>query len=654
MKKILFTAGFIILSMLSDAQDFTFGKPTTQQFELKRYDKDTSAAAVVLKEYGKAYISNNDLAVVFEYHVRIKIFNSKGYTSGNVEIPLRKSDANTFEKVRDIKGITFFFDENNLIRNTELEAKQIFKESKAGKYHDLVKFAMPNVKDGSIIEYSYVIESPYRFNFRTWEFQSDIPKAYSEFCAVIPGVYNYNALLRGPLKLTKNTADLEKECFSPGGGWTADCSKLTYIMEDVPAFIEEDYMTAASNFKSAIYFELSDYSDYQGIKHKVTKEWKDVDHELKTDESFGVQLKRKDFFKDKLEPVVAGKTSDIDKAKAIYTFIKSQYKWNHYYGKYSDEGIKKSFEKRSGNVGDINLALVAAMNSASILAEPVILSTRSNGLVNNLFPVLSDFDYVICRVTIGENSYMLDATDPLLPFGMLPIRCLNDKGRLMSFDKPSSWIELKASQREMQTITMNLTMDDTGKIKGTMVILSTGYEAYNKRLAIKKFNSVDEYVESLDERFPKIRFTKSEIFNLDTLESSVRESFEIEITNTEKDQFYVNPFFMDGKSSNPFKLSERTYPVDLGAPSESRVILQMKFPDKFDVANKPKSAALALPNNGGKFISETKIDGNTLSLTTMVQLSKAIYSSEEYHYLKALFTQVAQVKQTNITLKKKI
>ncbi|MFD2163266.1 transglutaminase domain-containing protein [Paradesertivirga mongoliensis] len=654
MKKILFTAGFMILSMLSDAQDFTFGKPTAQQFELKRYDKDTSAAAVVLKEYGKAYISNNDLAVVFEYHVRIKIFNSKGYNSGNVEIPLRKSDANTFEKVRDIKGITFFVDENNLIRNTELEAKQIFKESKAGKYHDLVKFAMPNVKDGSIIEYSYVIESPYRFNFRTWEFQSDIPKAYSEFCAVIPGVYNYNVSIRGPLRLTRDEAVLEKECFSPGGGWKADCSKLTYIMENVPAFVEEDYMTAASNFKSAMYFELSDYSDYRGAKHKVTKEWKDVDRELKTDESFGLQLKRKDFFKDRLEPVVAGKTSDIDKAKAIYTFIKSQYKWNHVYGCYAEEGIKKSFEKRSGNVGDINLALVAAMNSAEIKAEPIILSTRSNGTVNTLFPVLSDFNYVICRVTIDETSYMLDATDPLLPFGLLPIRCMNDKGRLVSLDKPSSWIDLSASQKEHQTVTMKLSMDNAGKIKGTMDILSSGYEAYNKRVAIKKFNSVDEYVEDLDERLPKVKFIKSQIFNLDTLESGLRESFEIEITNTEKDQFYLNPFFMDRNSSNPFKLAERTYPVDLGSPSESRMVVQMTFPDNFDVTNKPKSAALALPNNGGKFISDTKIEGNTLMLNSIVQLSRPIYTSEEYHYLKALFTQVSQVKNTNITFKKKI
>ena len=639
--------------MLLNAQDFTFGKPTPQEFNLKQYDKDTTANAVVLKEYGNAYISNNDLNLIFEYHVRIKIFNSKAFRTGNIEIVLKKPEPNTFEKIRDIKGITFYPDENNLIQTSSLESKQIFKESKAGKYHDLVKFAMPNLKDDCIIEYSYVLESPFLFNFRTWEFQSDVPKIRSEFCGHIPAVYNYNIVLRGGLELTENKSELEKECFYPGGGWKADCSKMTYIMTDVPAFVEEDYMTAASNFKSAMYFELSDYSDYRGTKHKVTKEWKDVDHELKTHESFGVQLKKKDFFKEKLEPILVGKVLGLDKAKAIYSYIKSWYRWNNYFGKYSDDGLKKSFDNHSGNVGDINLALVTAMNSAGINAEPVILSTRSNGTVNSLFPVLSDFDYVICRATIDNTSYMLDATDPLLPFGLLPLRCLNDKGRLISSDKPSSWMEIKASQKELQIITMNLIMDESGKVKGSMVILSSGYDAYKKRTAIKKFNTSDEYIEDLDERFPKIKFIKSEILNLDSLEKPVKEIYEIEINNTEKDQFYVSPFLLDKATENPFKLNERTYPVDLGAPSEVRTSMHMKFPENFNVASKPQTLALGLPNNGGRFLLDTQVENNIILLTSVVQLNKSVYSPEEYHYLKALFTQIAQVKQTSITFRKK-
>ncbi|MGV3508210.1 MAG: DUF3857 domain-containing protein [Sphingobacteriaceae bacterium] len=654
MKKIILSATFALCTFLVSAQDFTFGKPSSEEFALKRYDKDTSANAVVLKEFGTAFIENNDGDIQFEYHVRIKIFNSKGFKHGDIQIPLIKNDANNFETIRDIKGITFYRGENNLLRSSELDPKQIFNESKAGKYHDLTKFAMPNLRDGCIIEYRYTIQSPFLRLFRTWEFQSSIPKIYSEYCARIPGVYNYNITLRGPLKLSKNTGVVEKECYQPGGGIKIDCSKMTYAMADIPAFIEEDYMTAASNFKSAMYFELSEYVDIRGGKHKLSKEWKDIEQDLKKEEYFGLQLKKKDYFEDKIAPVIAGKTTDLDKAKAIYSFMQGWFKWNNYYGKYSDRGVKKAFESRSGSSADINLSLTTAIKAAGLNAEAVILSTRSNGLLNNLYPVLSDFDYVVCQVNIDGTSYLLDATDPMLPFGLLPLRCINDKGRVISFDKPSTWIDLTASQKESKSINMDLTVDETGKVKGNMRISSAGYEAYNKRYAIKKFNSVDEYVEDLDERYPKIRFTKSDIKNIDSLEQALTESFEIEINAQNNELITVNPFFMNRIAENPFKLAERTYPVDLGAPSDTRVVLQLKIPEKYEVISKPQPLALALPNSGGRFITQTSVNGNTLILSYSMQLSKSIYSSAEYYYLKELYNKIIQTQQADIVLKKKI
>lgn len=654
MKKTFILIAIFLQYFLASAQDFPFGKPSSKEFELKRYDKDTSANAVVLKEFGTAYINNNDGELMFEYHVRIKIFNSKGFKYGNIEIPTVREDADSFEKISNIKAVTFYNDADHLIRSSELDPKQIFKESKADKYHDITKFAMPNLRDSCIIEYSYTLQTPFFFRtFRNWDFQSDIPKIYSEYCAKIPGVYSYNVSLRGPYKLTKSDGEIARECFDRGRGYKADCSKMTYAMADIPAFIEEDYMTAASNFKSAMYFELTEFIDYQGIKHKFSKEWKDIDLDLKKEGYFGTQLRKKDFFEDKIAPVIAGKTSELDKAKAIFSFMQTWFKWNRYYGKYSD-GIKKAFDNRSGSSADINLALVTAINSAGLVAEPVILSTRSNGLLNDLYPALSDFDYVICKVTIGEKYYLLDATDPMLPFGLLPLRCINDKGRVMSFDKPSSWIDITASQKESQSINLDLEVDETGKIKGRMQVLSSGYEAYNKRNAIKKFNSTDEYVEDLDERYPKIKFTKSEIQNIDSLEKSLLESFEIEIKAQGNGQVNVNPYFLNRIKENPFKLTERTYPVDLGAISESRVVMNLKFPESFQIVNKPQPLAISLPNQGGRFITQTTVEGNTLTLSCFLQHTKSVYSSEEYFYLKELYNKIIQTQQSDIIIKKKL
>ncbi len=659
MKKLLSVILTLLTASYAGAQEtpFPFGKPTHDEFELQKYAKDTTANAVVLREFGTAYISTRtDLSLVFEHHVRIKIFNEKGFNQGQVSIGLHKNDANVFEKISDVEGVTFYPDEQGLIRSSPLDPKQVFKENK-NKYNDLIKFAMPNLRNGCIIEYKYTIESPFIHHFRSWEFQSDIPKMYSEYLARIPAVFNYNVSLRGPYKLTKSTGVVEKECYNGGGGFKADCSAMTYAMADVPAFVEEDYMTAPANFLSAMYFELSEYVTPYGVKHKVTQEWSSIDREMKSNEDFGSQLKKKDFFKDKLASVTANAPTPLMKAKAIYDHMHNWFRWDNIYGIYTENGIKKAYEGHTGNVADINLALTAAMLSAGIDAEAVMLSTRRNGLINKLFPVTSDFDYVISKVNIDGQSYLLDATEPLLPFGLIPIRCVNDQGRVMSLNKASYWIDLKASVKESKTYSLLLTLQEDGKITGKISFISSGYAGFNKRQAIKKSSSLDEYVEKIEERWPRMKILKSEISNIDSLDKPINEVYDIEITafdNLNKDRIFFNPFLMDRVSENPFKLAERSYPVDWGAPSETRVLMQLNFPAKFEILSKPETVGLALPNKGGKFVMQLTQEENILNFYQLTQLDKSIYEPDEYPYLKELFNKMVLSQKADIVLKKKI
>ena len=45
---------------LSQSPSFPFGKVTLRELEMSSYDKDTSAVAVVLNEFGEAFIENDD------------------------------------------------------------------------------------------------------------------------------------------------------------------------------------------------------------------------------------------------------------------------------------------------------------------------------------------------------------------------------------------------------------------------------------------------------------------------------------------------------------------------------------------------------------------------------------------------------------------
>ena len=55
---------------------------------MKSYNKDSSAAAVILVDYGEAYLNvgGNVIDMTFERHVRIKILKKEGLKWGDVSI----------------------------------------------------------------------------------------------------------------------------------------------------------------------------------------------------------------------------------------------------------------------------------------------------------------------------------------------------------------------------------------------------------------------------------------------------------------------------------------------------------------------------------------------------------------------------------------
>ncbi|GAB3926342.1 DUF3857 domain-containing protein [Mucilaginibacter myungsuensis] len=638
------------------AQNLKFGEVAADEMSMKMYAKDSSAHAVVLNEFGKTWLSSADhTPLIHEYYVKIKLFDTEAFKYGTIEIPLYREDNDRFETVTDIKAITYYRDENNQLHTAELDKKSIFRVNE-NKHWDVLKFTLPNLRPGCVIEYQYTMETFRLWNFKEWRFQWNIPKVYSEYEAHIPAFYNYNVQLVGPYKLDKSPAVLERDCFMPGYGVKCDCSKINYVMTNIPAFVEEEYMTSPKNFMSAVYYELSDYYDFgTGKNIKVAKEWKDVDLDVKRDQYFGGQIKRSPVPKAVLDGLIAGKTDEMEKAKAIYKFIQNSFKWNNFIG-WRSEKVKTAFEAHTGSVADINLSLIGTLNAAGIKTDAVLLSTRDHGMVNKLFPVETGFNYVVATTKIGDKTYMLDATDPLLPFGLLPLECINDQGRVVSLDKPSYWVDMVAAEKKGRTIMFDVTLQENGKFKGTMVNYSLGYEALDKRHAMRRYNTMDEYVEELDDRLKKVKIKKFDIKNLDTLDAPLIESYEVEMDgypDLSAVKYSFNAYFINRVNENPFKLEERNYPVDRGAIYDDRFVLNLHLPANMEIESLPENVALAMPVQGGRFMVDYNKTADGLSFSHRTQFNRSVYSTSEYPYLKEMFNKIIQAQSGEIVFKKK-
>jgi hypothetical protein len=273
-----------------------------------------------------------------------------------------------------------------------------------------------------------------------------------------------------------------------------------------------------------------------------------------------------------------------------------------------------------------------------------------------LHPVISDFNYVVAKINIGDKFFLADATDDFLPFGLLAERCLNGKGRVLS-EKKSYWIDLKPADKAKQLSIMTLKLDEDGILRGTIQTTYIGYEAMSRRKKIHRFSNTEEYVTDLDNKNDKFEVKAFTIDDLEELNKPLVQTLTVEIAgfdNLEMDHFLFNPFILGKREENPFRSSQRLYPVDFGTPIEYITLLKLEYPAAFEIVNLPQKTGLVLPNAGGRYIIDVQNTDNKLSFNSSLSITRTLFASHEYQYLKELFARIIQIENGELIFKRKL
>ncbi len=640
----------LILSQ-SNKKPYTFDNVNIDMLKMKVYEKDTTANAVVIYEHGNTTVQNVNNSVFLRTTVyrKIKILNKEGEKHATVKIYIYNDKNKSKEKVKKIRAVTHNLNEPI----TNLKSKQIFTKTINSSWKE-VTFTFPNVKPGSVLEYKYTLESKFFFNFSGWTFQSDIPKIHSEFHALIPGNWRYNRSFKGLINLSTNKATLKKHCFSLGHGTTADCEELTYIMKDIPAFIEEEkYSTTKNNYISKIKFELAEIFYTDGTSKQYTTTWKETDKRLKYDESIGKQLKSSSFLSKNLPNDLLIIEDKMSQCKSIYKYIQNHFSLNNdKVSIFKDVDVKKAYKEKLGSISEINLALISALKAADFDAKIILLATRDRGFPTKIHPIMTDFNYLATHLTINDQTYLLDASDDYLSFDMLPFKALNSYGRVLDFENGSYWFSTTPKIKTFEKISAKLKMNEDGTLIGNVKETYNGYFSKFKKELIKD-KSEEEYLIYLENKNKNLEIISYTNEELDNHENPFIENFEIEIQAAESigNNFYLNPF-IEKYTKNPFQLKQRNYPVNFGFKISEHYTVQIDIPSNFIIKTIPKNIAFTLPNNGGLFIANFKQEENKITVFTKIKLNQTIYKTNDYQYLKEFFNEIIKTQNSLITLEK--
>jgi hypothetical protein len=652
MRKIIFT--FLIFPNLFASSQSPFNsesfRVTLSDIETNTFEKDSTANAIVIYEGGNSYVDPSEYDLRTEVKRKIKILKREGFDKATITIYLYNNKSSA-ERVEDIFATTYNKIDGEVIK-TQLEKTAVFNE-KYDDNHTIVKFTLPNVKEGSVITYSYKLKSRFMFNYKGWDFQDDIPKIYSEYKTSIPANWIYNIKLIGFKPLDISTSALKKNCLEGSGGATADCSINHYAMKDIPAFIEEDYMTHKSNYLARIEYELQTFQGFDGVVNDYSKTWKTVDSELKSEPSIGRQLSKSLNDKDFLNETIINEVNILKKAQNIYKYVQDHYTWDGEFEIFQGHTVKDLIKNKSGNVSSINIFLHNLLEACEIDVKPVLLSTRNNGFPTKLFPVISGFNYLIVQATIDNKTYLLDATDDFLSFGEIPFRCLNSYGRLLDFKNGSQWIDFKPTKRSTVQYKVDLKIDNkNGTMAGTIDARKAGYHAHHVKKAY--YSNSASYIENLQDKFPIGEISNHSVKSEDKTSYDFYEVYDIEYQmEMTTNNIYLNPFYIKFFKENPFKLQERTYPIDFGYEDTYNYLFDLNVGDNYAIIEKPTDIVLRLPNKKGQLFFSSKIIDNSIKMQFTVTFKEAIYGTEYYPYLKKFLSKIIDIQNNSLILLKK-
>jgi hypothetical protein len=608
----------LLVNFTIQSQDIRkFGDVSKDELKMASYLSDTSAAAVFLFDKGESI--RDGLRYSFSRHVRIKILNKNGLSWANFSTIIPRLGISTTE----IKGSTYNL-KGESIEVTKMKTDAVLK-TKLNQDNDLMVFPLPNVVVGSIVEFTYSLKG--NVFFSDWTFQYPIPVILSQFETNISNLINSPRQIRGTLQLSQNIQDKSKPY-------------ELFVMRNVPAFISEPYLNNPNDYVSKIHFNIG------GVSY-----WASIIININSSPFFGQQISGSSFLKKKVRELTDTIIKLENKMNIIYDYVKASVSWNRETDRIPDHKFKEVMEAKVGSSSEINLILVCMLRKAGLKADPVLIRSRRSGKVWSLMDQLTQFNDVICLVQTGEKKILIDATDKDLPISVLPERCLNEQGLVLSGLEFSSIKIIPSKSSEVYDCDLKLT--ETGELTGTLNISRSGLEGGKAR---KRYRDLGEekYIDSLFKK--KDWDIKSRQFdNMNETKESVKESYELEIhdrTSSAGVVMYVNPIVTERLEENIFKSEIRKYPVNLFLPFEKVFVAKILIPNNYQAEELPKAKFISLPNNGGKFAYKVTRTGNTINVTSQLTINKDVFSPEEYPALREFYNQVVAKQTEQIVLKR--
>ncbi len=664
----LFFSGLTLLCSLRGQEKLSikFGKISPADFDLSRDKFDTSVSAVIIADIGSTAFEGNsksNMTMVFTRFMRVKILNKNGFRIANYAIRLYHNNQGREEKIADLKASTFNL-ENGVVTETKLDENSVFVEQ-FDNHNEFKKFTIPALQTGSIYDLTYTIKSDFNFNLRSWDFQGEFPRLWSEYTVTIPPVFEYMTKIQGDAQFDISETREVFQIFSirlSNGTNPDDILNLSgnslqhrWVKKNVPALRIEPFISTIENYISKVSFQLHYIQWYKtDERHDQFITWIATAEILMGDEEFGLKLTHDNaWLSEDINDITAGCKSEEEKTEKIFYFIRNNFSCTNHDDMWARTPLKDVYKKRAGNVAEINLLLTAMLRQAHIFADPVILSTRKNGVADTIYPMIGDYNYVICVAYPDNRTYKLDASQPYIGFNHLVTDCYNGGGRIINLGKPNLVDLSPDSLMESSLTTLFIVNNENGNLSGNYKTTLGNVESYALRQQMSKISQRDYFKKIQTKYGNDISIENPGIDSLTQYEFPITVHYDFDMSNLFKGNIvYFNPMIASEDKINPFKSTQRHYPVEMPYKLEETFVVNMDIPKGYEVDELPKSARVAYNINEGIFEYLIQKNADNIQMRIHLKLNKAFFPTVEYNTLRDFYGYVVKKENEQIVFKK--
>ena len=655
--------------MAQDNVNMKFGKPTKEEMQMTTYAADPNADAVVLCRLTDVEYTVQTSSFLADYRekVRIKVLKPSGARFAKVVVPVKRhmsagdnvrglktngmslpkpdgssnsyfegegvsmtesvSDTDGDETVESVKATAFNMEGSKVVK-TSLKKSDVVT-TKIDDHNYQTEFTVPNVKEGTVIEYEYTIHSQVFWELHDWYAQCEIPVVYAKLDMNIPSYLIFNIEDHGIQRLTYTvTAGVLnfKLVSDPLAKQTqVKTNHYVYVGRDLIAMPKDDYVWNAQDYCAGITAELRQYRLPGMAQMDYARTWEQIDEMVLSSDDLGVHLNDRSPFAKELKEAKIAEIADLrERAAAVFELVMSKLTWN---GKYEISPVPTSetLQKQGGSNADINLLLIQSFNEVGLTAAPVMLRTRDLGLLPYNFPAIRKLSTFIVAVVMpaGANIY-LDASSKNGYLNVLAEPLLVERARLIQKKNKSAWVNLQKLSKSQKNTIINAQLAADGTLTGTQTTRYEGLAAMNYRNA----KGINAFAPDVTEEVP---FTRKGQVDGNTIK--------------------ICPF-PTIIADNPFSAEIRKMPVEFHSLGTHRVVVNITLPEGYIVESEQRNTTVITQDKGLEGRIQTTTGNGKVQLSCQFSINKIVHSEKSYADLHLIFDDVIKYTTEQLVIKK--